>query len=171
MNNPLVQPDPGLFIWTIITFLVLLALLAKFAWRPLLQALESRQDSIRKSLDDAQKAKQELERLHAESAEIIRQSRVEADAIIARSRGDAERLREEMKQKARAEADGIVKNAERQIQLETARALQQIRREAVDLSVMIASKLIQRNLTKEDNERLIEEALKQVEGPRHTGVA
>ena len=167
MDNPFVQPDPGLFIWTIITFLVLLALLAKFAWRPLLQALASRQDSIRKSLDDAQKAKQELERLHAESAEIIRQSRVEADAIVTRSRGDAERLREEMKQKARAEADAIVKNAERQIQLETGRALLQIRKEAVDLSVMIASKLIQRNLTKEDNERLIEEALKQVEGPRH----
>jgi len=167
MDNPLVQPDPGLFIWTILTFLVLVALLAKFAWRPLLQALESRQDSIRKSLDDAKKAKQELERLHAESAEIIRQSRVEADAIVTRSRADAERLREEMKQKARTEADAIVKNAERQIQLETGRALQQIRREAVDLSVMIASKLIQRNLTKEDNERLIEEALKQVEGPRH----
>jgi len=167
MDNPLVQPDPGLFIWTILTFLVLVALLAKFAWRPLLQALESRQDSIRKSLDDAQKAKQDLERLHAESAEIIRQSRVEADAIVTRSRGDAERLREEMKQKARAEADAIVKNAERQIQLETGRAVQQIRREAVDLSVMIASKLIQRNLTKEDNEKLIEEALRQVESPRH----
>src|SRR5262245_1290236 len=167
MDNPLVQPDPGLFIWTIITFLVLLALLARFAWRPLLRALESRQESIRRSLDDAQKAKQELERLHAESAEIIRQSRVEADAIVSRSRGDAERLREEMKQKARAEAEAIVKNAERQIQLETGRALQQIRREAVDLSVMIASKLIQRNLTKEDNERLIDEALSQVERTRH----
>jgi F-type H+-transporting ATPase subunit b len=167
MNNPLVQPDPGLFIWTIVTFLVLVAVLAKFAWRPLLQALESRQESIRKSLDDAQKAKVELERLHVESAEMIRQARVEADAIITRSRGDAERLREELRQKARAEADGIVKNAERQIQLETGRALQQIRREAVDLSVMIASKLIQRNITKEDNERLIEEALKQVETPRH----
>jgi len=59
MNNPLVQPDPGLFIWTIITFLVLLALLAKFAWRPFLKALENRQETIRKSLDDAQIAKEE----------------------------------------------------------------------------------------------------------------
>jgi F-type H+-transporting ATPase subunit b len=72
-----------------------------------------------------------------------------------------------MKQKARAEAAAIVENAQRQIQLETSRALQQIRHEAVDLSVMIASKLIQRNLTKEDNERLIEAALRQVEEPRH----
>src|SRR5262245_3301403 len=167
MDNPLVQPDPGLFIWTILTFLVLLTLLAKFAWRPLLQALESRQDSIRKSLADAQKANQYLERRQGESAEIIRQARVEADGIVTRSRGDAERVREEMRQKARAEADAIVKNAERQIQLETGRALQQIRREAVDLSVMIASKIIQRNISREDNERLIDEALKQVETRRH----
>jgi len=166
MDNPLVQLDPGLFIWTIITFLVLLTLLAKFAWGPLLQALESRQNAIRKSLDDAQQARQELERLNQESAQIIRQARVDAEAIVTKSRADAERLREEMKQKARTEADGIVKNAERQIQLETQRALLQIRHEAIDLSVQIASKLLQRNLTKEDNERLIADALKQVEG-RH----
>jgi F-type H+-transporting ATPase subunit b len=163
MDNPLVQPDPGLFIWTIIVFLALLFALAKFAWGPLLKALEGRQDAIRKSLDDAHAAKLELERLNQESALIIRKARSEAEGIIASSRGDAERLREEMKQKARAEADNIVRNAERQIQLETERALQQIRHEAVDLSVMIASKIIQRNLTKEDNDRLIADALEQVE--------
>jgi F-type H+-transporting ATPase subunit b len=167
MDNPLVQTDPGLFIWTIVTFLVLLALLAKFAWRPLLAALETRQESIRKSLDDALLAKQELERLQVESAQIVRQARVEADAIISRSRADGERLREEMKHKAREDADGIVRNAERQIQLETTRALQQIRAEAVDLSVLIASKIIQRNLSREDNQRLIDEALKQVEDRQH----
>jgi F-type H+-transporting ATPase subunit b len=161
--NPLVQPDPGLFIWTIVTFLVLLGLLAKFAWGPLLKALEGRQEAIRKSLDDAQRAKEELERLQQESAQIIRQARIESESIVSQSRADAGRLREEMRQKAKAEADGIVKNAERQIQLETTRALQQIRHEAVDLSVMIASKLLQRNLSKEDNERLIAEALRQVE--------
>ena len=167
MDNPLVQPDPGLFIWTILTFLVLLWLLAKFAWRPLLQALESRQDLIRKSLDDAQEARRELERLHVESAQILKEARVQADSIITQTRADGERLREEMRQKARTEADTVVRNAERQIQLETARALQQIRHEAADLSVMIASKLIQRNLSKEDNERLIEEALSQVEARKH----
>jgi F-type H+-transporting ATPase subunit b len=162
MDNPLVQPDPGLFIWTIVTFLVLLALLSRFAWKPLLQALEARQEAIRKALDEADKAKVELERLNRESAQIIRQARVQAESIIAASRTDAERLREELRQKARAEADGIVKTAERQIQLETARAIQQIRHEAADLSVAIASKLIQRNLTKEDNEKLIDEALTQL---------
>jgi F-type H+-transporting ATPase subunit b len=163
MDNPLVQPDPGLFIWTILTFLGLLVLLKVLAWGPLLKALDARQETIRKSLDDAQQAKQELERLQHESAQIIRQARLEADAIITHSRTDAERLREDLRQKAKAESEGIVKNAERQIQLETTRALQQIRNEAIDLSVMIASKIIQRNLSKEDNERLIDEALRQVE--------
>jgi len=167
MDNPLVQVDPGLFIWTIVTFLVLLTLLAKFAWRPLLEALETRQNAIRKSLDDAQQAKEELERLHVESGQIIQRARNDAEAVIAQSRSDGDRLREELKQKARAEADHIVKNAERQIQLETSRALEQIRREAIDLSVMIASKIIKRNLSKEDNEKLIDDALKQVETPRH----
>src|SRR3954470_10846044 len=103
MNNPLVQVDPGLFIWTIVTFLVLLGLLAKFAWGPLLQALDVRQQAIRKALDDAQLAQAELGRLEQESAQIIRRARMEAESIITQSRADAERLREEMRQKARAE--------------------------------------------------------------------
>jgi len=167
MDNPLVQPDPGLFIWTIFTFLVLVALLAKFAWRPLLQMLDSRQQAIRKALDEAQQAKKELERLEQESAQIVRKARADAEAIISQSRADGERLREELRQKSKTEAEGIIRNAEQQIHLETARALQQIRNEAVDLSVMIASKIIQRNLSREDNERLIDEALRQVEARKH----
>jgi len=122
-----------------------------------------RQNTITKALDDAQKAKVELERLNQESEIIIRKARVEADAIITSSRGGRRAPEEEMRLKARTEAEGIVKNAERQIQLETSRALQQIRHEAADLGVAIASKLIQRNLTREDNEKLIEEALKQLQ--------
>ena len=161
--NPLVQPDPGLFVWTILTFLILVALLARFAWRPLLQALERRQATIVQSLEDAQRARQELERLQRESTQIMAQARAEAESMLARSRSDAEALREELKQKARTEAAAIVKNAERQIQFETARAIQQIRHEAVDLSVAIASKILRRQVTREDNEALIQEALKQVE--------
>jgi F-type H+-transporting ATPase subunit b len=166
MNNPLVQPDPGLYIWTIVTFLVLVALLAKFAWRPLLEALESRQESIRKSLDDARQARLELERLNTESAKILAQARSDAEAMMSRTRSDADRFREELKTKARAEAAALVKNAENQIQLETARALQQIRHEAVDLSVAIASKILERNVSKEDNARLIDETFRQLESQR-----
>ena len=163
MNNPLVQPDPGLFIWTIITFLVLLALLAKFAWRPLLEALESRQENIRKSLEDADRARQELERLQQESAKMMQQARIEAESIVAQTRADADRLREELKQKAKEEADNIVRNAQQQIQLQARQAMQQIRHEVADMAVLLASKLLERNLAKEDNARLIDETLKQIE--------
>jgi F-type H+-transporting ATPase subunit b len=166
MNNPLVQLDPGLYIWTIVIFLTLLALLAKFAWRPLLQALDARQESIRRSLDDAAKAKQELERLQTESQRILAEARGEAESILARTRDDANRFRDELRQKAQQEAAAIVKNAGKQIELETTRALQQIRHEAVDLSVAIASKLLQRNVSKQDNERLIEDTFKQLEAQR-----
>jgi F-type H+-transporting ATPase subunit b len=167
MDNPLVQPDPGLFIWTILTFLALLALLARFAWRPLLKALEARQEGIRKALADATRAREELERVEEEAVKIVHQARMDADAIVARTRSDAERLGEEVRQKARSEADTIVKTAERRIQLETNRAIEQIRHEVVDLSLAIASKLIQRNLTTDDNERLIDETLKQLDTRKH----
>jgi F-type H+-transporting ATPase subunit b len=166
MNNPLVQVDPGLYIWAIVTFLVLAAALAKFAWRPLLDALDRRQESIKKSLDDARQARQELERLRTESTRILVEARTEADGIISRTRADAARAAEEMKVKARADAENIVKNAERQIELEASRAVETIRREAVDLSIAIASRIIQRNLTREDNERLIGETLKEIEAKR-----
>ncbi|MBI2150312.1 MAG: F0F1 ATP synthase subunit B [Acidobacteria bacterium] len=166
MDNPLVQPDPGLFIWTIVTFLVLLGLLAKFAWRPLLRALESRQESIKRSLEDAEWARKELERLRQESAKIIQQAHVEAESIISKTWSDAERLREEVKQTARKEADGILRGAEQQIQLQTREALQQIRHEVADIAVLLASKVIERNLSKEDNERLINETLKQMQASK-----
>ncbi|HWN84907.1 MAG TPA: F0F1 ATP synthase subunit B [Vicinamibacterales bacterium] len=163
MNNPLVQPDPGLYIWTIATFLVLVGLLAKFAWGPLLAAMAARQDAIRKSLDEARQAKQELERLNVESARILAQARIEAEAILSATRSDATQFREELKQQARADAAAIVKNAEKQVELEKTRAIQEIRQEAVNLSVTIASKLLQRNVSKDDNLRLIEDTFKQIE--------
>jgi F-type H+-transporting ATPase subunit b len=163
MNNPLVQPDPGLFIWTILTFLVLLGLLAKFAWRPLLKALEGRQEAIKKSLEDADRAKEELARMQQESAKIIEQARVEADSILSRTRSDADRLKEELKVRAKEEADTMIRNAEQQIQLQTRQALQQIRHEVGDIAVTIASKLLERNLTNEDNNRLVRDTLRQLE--------
>ena len=167
MGNPLTQPDPGLFIWTILTFLLLVGLLARFAWRPLLQALEKRSQMIAKALDDAAQAKAELEQVQKESAKILAAARVEAEAVVTRTRADAQQLREELRQKAMADAGAIMQKAEREIQFETSRAIEQVRREAVELSVAIASKLLSRTITKEDNQALIEDTLKQLETIKH----
>jgi F-type H+-transporting ATPase subunit b len=167
MDNPLVQPDPGLFIWTIITFLVLLGLLTKFAWGPLLKALEERQETIRRSLDDADQAKQDLERLQKASAQIIAEARSEAQSIMVKSRAEAETVRESLKQKAKEEGQALIRSAQRQIELETGRAVQQVRHEVVDLSLAVASKLIKKNLTQEDNDALIQDSLRQIDASRN----
>ena len=163
MDNPLVQPDPGLFLWTILTFLVLLVLLAKFAWKPLLALLDRREEMIRQSLDDAEKAKHELQRLQQESKESLSKARVEAQSILAKSRSEAEKLKGELRQEAKVQADSILRDAEKQIQVEMEKAIAGIKNEVVDLSLLVASKLIKKNLSKEDNQSLIEESLKQVE--------
>jgi F-type H+-transporting ATPase subunit b len=157
----------GNALWTVVIFVLVVLVLGKFAWGPILDQLKTREKFIHDALSSAQQQREAAEATLKEYGEKLRAARAEADSIIAQSRGDAERLREEMRQKAKGEADTIVQNAERQIRLETGRALQQIRHEAADLSVMIASKLIQRNLSKEDNEKLIEDALRQVESRRH----
>ena len=164
--NPLVAPDPGLYIWTIVTFLLLVVAFIYLAWRPLKATLQAREDSIRKSLDDARQAREELQRLRR---------RVRADAgrgpggsghhPLAHARGRQSVPRRDEGQGAGRSGD-IVKNAERRIEMETARALQQIRAEAVEFSVAIASKILQRNVSKEDNERLIEETFRQIESTR-----
>jgi len=166
MDNPLVQPDPGLFLWTILTFLILFGLLAKFAWKPLLAVLDRREEIIRQSLDDAEKAKHELQRLQQESKEILSTARVEAQSILAKTRSEAEKLKGEIRQKAKAQADSILRDAEKQIQVETEKAIAMLKSDVVDLSLVVASKLIKRNLSKEDNHSLIEESLKQFEAYR-----
>ena len=155
--------DIGNAIWTLGIFLIVVLVLGKFAWGPVLGLLKEREDFIRKSLHDAKRDRDEAEARLKEYTVQTQNARAEAASLVEEARRDSERLREELRSKAKAEADTILKNAERQIQLETGRALVQIRTEAVDLSVMIASKLIGRNLTRADNERLIEDALKQVE--------
>jgi F-type H+-transporting ATPase subunit b len=161
--NPLVQPDPGLYIWTIVTFLVLLVLLGRFAWRPLLDALEQRQEVIRKSLDEARQAREELQRLQAESAKILAEARSEAAGIISSTRADAARFGEEMKQKARVDADALVKHAQREIDSQTARAIQSIRREAIELSVAVATKILRRDISPADNERLVDDTIREMQ--------
>ena len=147
----------GNAIWTLVIFVIVVVVLGKFAWGPVLGL-------IHRALADAKKDRDDAEARLKEYAAKLQSAHAESATIVEDARRDAERLREEIRQRAKSDAEKLIAGAERQIQLETNRALEQIRREAVDLSVMIASKIIQRNLTKEDNERLIDEAMKQVEG-------
>ena len=157
----------GNALWTLVIFLLVVAVLGTFAWSPILALLQQREEFIHRSLADAKRDREEAETRLKDYAAKIQGARNEAAAIVEEARRDAERVREDLRQRARTEADTMIQNAERQIGLQTQRAIQDIRREAVDLSVAIASKIIQRNLTKEDNQRLIDDALRQVETRGH----
>ena len=157
MDNPLVQLDPGLFVWTIITFLILLGVLTRFAWKPLLKALETRENEISQSLEDAKKAKQELERLSAEGDEIIAKARSEAQGIVSEGKKAAEQLTANTLNKAKEEAMANLSAAKEQIKIERDKAIVEIKGEVVNLSLSIAEKLVKKNLSKEDNKSLIYE--------------
>jgi len=160
--NPLVQLDPGLFVWTIITFMVLFFVLAKFAWKPLIKMLQEREEMIRDSLDDAEKAKTELEHLNEESEAIMTKARAEAQTIIANGKAAAEKVKEDTISKAKEQAIKILEKTEKQIQIEKDKAIIDIKQEVVNISLSVAKKLINKNLNDADNKSLIEETLKKV---------
>ena len=121
--NPLVALTPGLYIWTIITFLLLLYVLAKFAWKPLLKMLEDRENLIKSSLKDAEKAKLELESLTQESEAITAKARSEAQSILAESKSAAEKVKEDTIAKAKEQAIKIRDDAKKQIEVEKDKAI------------------------------------------------
>ncbi|MGY8780674.1 MAG: F0F1 ATP synthase subunit B [Fidelibacterota bacterium] len=160
--NPLVQLDPGLFIWTIVTFLVLFFALAKFAWKPLLKMLQDREDMIRNSLDDAEKAKVKLERLNEESEVIMAKARSQAQSILTDGKAAAEKIKDDTIAKAKEQAVKIREDAGKQIQVDKDKAISEIKKEVVTLTLSVAEKLINKNLDDADNKALIEESLKKV---------
>jgi F-type H+-transporting ATPase subunit b len=162
MDSPLVQLDPGLFVWTILTFLVLLGVLAKFAWNPLLKMLKDREELIRSSLEDAEKAKMELERLNTEGQDIINKARSEAQTILSEGKAASSKMKEETLSSAKEQAKVILTEAEKQIQIEKDKAIAEIKSEVVDLSLSVATKLIKKNISREDNQALIDDSLENV---------
>jgi F-type H+-transporting ATPase subunit b len=153
----------GNALWTLIIFAIVVVILGKFAWGPVLSLLKQREEFIHKSLADAKRDRDEAETRLKDYAAKIQNSQAEASAIVERAHQDAERLRSELRQRAQSESDAMIKKAHAEIEAQTTQAVRQIRQEAVDMSVTIASKLLQRNVTKEDNEKLIADALKGIE--------
>ena len=157
--NPLVQLDPGLFIWTILTFLLLCYALAKFAWKPLLKALERREKEIQSSIDDAKKAKSDLENLNQEAEKIISEARSEAQEIRLEAKTSAEKMKVEIRSQAEDDVKKIKDEANNQIQVEKDKAISEIRQEVVTLTMSVAEKVIGKNLSVEDNQQLIEKSI------------
>ena len=157
MGSQLINPEVGTIIWTVITFLILAALLAKFAWRPLLQTLAERERTIKDSLEQAQKARVEGEETLRRNQEILAQARRETGAILDQGKREAERIKTEILAQARKEAQDLVEQGKRQVQFEQKQAMEQLRRQVADLAIQAAERLIARSLDDSAQRKLVDD--------------
>ncbi len=134
--------DFGLSVWTLLTFATLLFILAKFAWKPLLGALDAREKSIQDNIDEAKRQRDEADALLAQYREQLAEGRRQAQAVVAESRAAAETLRKELEAKARDETQAMLANARREIEREREAAVEAVRRESVDVALAVASRLL-----------------------------
>ncbi|HEX6560289.1 MAG TPA: F0F1 ATP synthase subunit B [Longimicrobiales bacterium] len=149
--------------WTVIIFLLLLFVLAKFAFPPILGYAAAREKRIQDALDAARQEREDAQRLIEEQRQALLHARDEAQRVIAEAQKAADRVRREMLDKARAEQEELVQRAKSEIDAERARAVDSLRREAVDLAIAAASKLVERRLDSQEDRRLVTDFLTNVD--------
>lgn len=159
--NPLAF-DPGTTMLSIIVFVVVLAALTKFAWKPLLESIEARERRIADALAAAEKARAEAESMRREFEAQVKTARAEAEQALEEGRAAGDRLVREMQLKAREEADRLRERAKQEIDLARRQALEDIRREAVELSLRAASAVVRRSLDESEHRRIAEEIVSEV---------
>ncbi|MBN1822476.1 MAG: F0F1 ATP synthase subunit B [Prolixibacteraceae bacterium] len=152
----LVSPNPGTIIWLVIIFGIVLFILAKFAWKPILNLLKEREESIAKALSAADKAREEVEGLKADNEKIIREARREREAILKEAKEIKDKIVAEAKEKANLETQKSIEQARIQIESEKNAAIDEIKVQVAELSVKIAEKLIQKELANTaDQEKMV----------------
>ncbi|HXS33636.1 MAG TPA: F0F1 ATP synthase subunit B [Solirubrobacterales bacterium] len=159
----LVSPGLGLMIWTLVLFLFTMWVLSKVAFPKIQEALDKRAKTISESIEAAERQRKESDELLAEYRERLTEAREQADDIMARARKAAETAESEAKTEGNAKREELVAAATRDIEAETRRSLQQIRKEVADLTVLATEKVTRKSLNEDDQRRLVEEALSEVD--------
>ncbi|MDP4280697.1 MAG: F0F1 ATP synthase subunit B [Bacteroidota bacterium] len=159
----LVNPGIGLIFWMTLAFLAILYILGKYAWKPIMKALKEREVSIHQSLNAADKARKEMQKMKFSNEKLLQEAKNERDNILAEARKIRENLIEEAKQKANEEAARIVASAKESIQYEKMAALTELKNQLADMSLEIASKVLRRELSEPaKQEEFVKELLKDV---------
>ena len=162
-SNFLVSPNVGLMIWTLLAFLVALFVLRKWAWPAITEALDKRQHAIEESIETAERARTEAAGLLDEYRARLREARAQAEEIIARARKAGEVHERETVEEARSKREELLEQTRRDVEAETRRAIQEIRNEVADLTVLATEKVTRKVLSPEDQERLVQEALSELD--------
>ena len=143
----LLTPALGLLFWQIVIFVLLIVLLAKFAWKPILASLKIREESIQTALDSAVQAKEEMANLKSENEKLLSEARIERDKILKDAQTVANQLREEAKEEALKTGNRLIEDAKTTIEIEKKAALAEIRTQVAELSLQITEKLLRKNLS------------------------
>jgi len=162
-SNFLVSPDVGLMIWTLLAFLITFFLLRKLAFPRISEALEKRQHLIEESIDTAQRTKAEADEILAEYRERLKEARAQAEEIVARARKAGEATERQSLEDAKASREELLEQTRRDIEAETRRAIQEIRKEVADLTVAATERVTRKTLNEDDQRRLVEEALSELD--------
>ena len=162
-GNALITPEIGLIFWTLVTFLTLLFILSKFAWGPIIKAMNAREDGIKSDLDNARKEREDAQRLLEDHRGLLNQARRERAEAVEAGRRDAERLKAEILDEARKQREQLLKQAEAQIDAGLRQARSTLKGEAADLAIQAAGKLMGRNLDDATQRRLVEDYLADLE--------
>jgi len=155
----LLSPNGGLMFWTIIIFVLLLIVLSRFAFKPMLAAVEARERALQAAIDAAKRDREEAERVLAEHRAQLEKARGEAQKLIADGRATAEKLSADLLAQTKAQQQELLERARREIENDKNNAIAALRREAVDLAIAGASKVIERNLDSDANRKLVESYL------------
>lgn len=161
--NPLVRVVPGLMIWTLLAFVVALLVLRKYAWPQITRVLDQRQHQIEESIDAADRTRKEADELLAEYRQRLTDARAQADEIVAKAERAGEVAEREGLDAAKVKREELLAQTRSDIEAETRRAIQEIRREVADLTVQATEKVTRKTLTPEDQKRLVEEALSELD--------
>ena len=164
-GNALLQFEPGLMIWTVVTFLFTFVALRLIAWKPILGALDEREGRIKESLEKAEEAKTQAEQAIAENKANMEASLRRSQELVAEARQEADRVRTEAREEARAEARRIMDEGRRQLEVERRAAATELRREAASLALRAAEQLLRKNLGQQENRQLVEDFLEQLPKP------
>jgi F-type H+-transporting ATPase subunit b len=159
-QTDLTNINTSMVVFTWVSFFLVLAILHKFAWKPILAGLDRREAAIRKSVEEAERIRREMERLHRTSLEMTRQAQAKARAIIEESRRAAREAARNIEEKAKEQSRIFVENARREITEAREKAWAELRAESAELAITLAGKILEENLDDQKNRRLVDEFIK-----------
>lgn len=163
MDNPLVSPELGLIFWTTLSFAILLFILKKFAWKPILGAITEREEGIKDALASAEKAKLEMENLTADNERILKEARAEREALLKEAREIKAMMISDATEEAKKAADKMISQAQLAIENEKKSAMAEIKNQIASLSIDIAEKVVKDELSNKDKQlKLVEDILEEV---------